>query len=214
LHNHYFLPSGPTDADPIFSVWETREPMSVDEFQAFIDGPSSPVAGACTNLAHRVMPGGLVPSAFFRSRAFVSSMAMPLMDDTMHRLMERMLPFPLTLKEETAVEVAAAAEEHLFAAEMNAAAAKSLGAIRLQHQIDHAIDDIVWPSDGVPTQVAYGSWSRAKSAPTAGEGGTTQDEELARKLEQTMPLDVAPPVKLAAKAMTADKSEKGDEIGI
>ena len=45
-YNHYLLPSGTTDDDALFSIWETREPMHAEEFAGFIDGPHSPARAA------------------------------------------------------------------------------------------------------------------------------------------------------------------------
>ena len=102
LQNHYFLPSGPSEGDPMFSVWETREPMSVEEFEAFIDGPNSPTAGTCSNAVHRVASGfGIMPSAAFPRRSFMGSAMMPLMDDSMFGIFgSGKLPFPLTFEHE------------------------------------------------------------------------------------------------------------------
>jgi hypothetical protein len=215
LHSHYFLPTGPTEADPFFSVWETREPMSEDEFKAFINGPQSPVAGTCTNVVHRAMPGAVVPTAAFPARNFMGSMAMPLMDD-MHRFMKSMMPpNPLTLEEEA---TARDAEERALTAEMNVVAAKAAGAMRLQHQIDSVLDD------ASEEQIAYGEWRAKVHSPLTedvdqiayGEWRVkVLDDEMSRKIQETLPLDLTPPAKVAAKGTTAEKSVSDvDNVGI
>merc|ERR1719281_2261230 len=111
------------------------------------------------------------------------------------------MPFPLTLDEEAAGEEAAgeeAADEHALTAEMNVAAAKSLGAIRLDHQIGRAVDE-------ADEQILFGKWS-AKVSRSAVMGevavGAMQDEEVTHKLEQTLPLDLTPPAKLPVTGAT------------
>jgi hypothetical protein len=99
LHHHCFLPTGATEGDPVFSVWETREPLGADEFQRFLDGPNSPVAGLCTSQvneltglcmsqAKELMNLAVPPPAAFPRRpgSFAGSMMMPLMDDGMQSM--------------------------------------------------------------------------------------------------------------------------------
>lgn len=68
-HGHCMLPSAVEG--PIFCVWETKEPMSVESFQAFIDGPDgptppeSPVGGCFKNTVHLAQPGSFTLSAKF-----------------------------------------------------------------------------------------------------------------------------------------------------
>ena len=92
LHFHSYLPTGIRATDPMFSVWETREPMSADDFQGFIDGPSSPFAGA-TSKVYKVGPMATPPPSAFPHRvgSFVGRMMMPLMDDTM-QIWDTMMP--------------------------------------------------------------------------------------------------------------------------
>ena len=61
--NHLFMPT--TDPSTVFCVWESKAPMTVPEFTAFIDGPEGPSPGTFTNAAYAVMEGGTVPSAAF-----------------------------------------------------------------------------------------------------------------------------------------------------
>jgi hypothetical protein len=88
LHHHCFLPTGVAEADPVFSVWESREPLGVEEFQRFLDGPNSLVAGLCTSQAMELTNLALPPSAAFprRQGSFAGSIAMPLMDDSMNSI--------------------------------------------------------------------------------------------------------------------------------
>ena len=61
--NHLFMPT--TDPSTVFCVWESKAPMTVPEFTAFIDGPEGPSPGTFTNAAYAVMEGGTVPSALW-----------------------------------------------------------------------------------------------------------------------------------------------------
>ena len=85
--NHYFLPTGATKQDPVFCVWESKEDMSIEEFQNFIDGPDGPGPDVFNNVVHKVMPGGNVPSAAF------SASASPF-DDIMSKI-EELLPLKM-----------------------------------------------------------------------------------------------------------------------
>jgi hypothetical protein len=64
MWNHLFLPTGESEQDSVFCVWESKESMSAAEFQTFIDSPDSP-AGAFTNMVYPVMEGAMLPSAAF-----------------------------------------------------------------------------------------------------------------------------------------------------
>lgn len=35
FHNHYFMPTGETPKDDVFCVWESKVPMTIEDFQAF-----------------------------------------------------------------------------------------------------------------------------------------------------------------------------------
>lgn len=98
LHNHCFLPTSAAEGEPgpIVGIWETREPMDVDDFAGFLNGPASPLdPSAYAHVAHcSAVPGGgtalALPSsvpAFPRRAAtrmgFMGSLWMPMMDDTM-----------------------------------------------------------------------------------------------------------------------------------
>jgi hypothetical protein len=101
LHHHCFLPTGPSATDPAFSVWESREPLSVEEFHAFIDGSQSPLVGA-TSVVHAVAAAGTpLPVAYPRRPGmFAGAMLMPLMDDSM-KVWQTMMPFRLTRAADT-----------------------------------------------------------------------------------------------------------------
>ena len=104
LHYHCFLPTGIDATDPVFSVWESREPMSADDFRGFIEGPMSPIPGA-TSEVYQVASIGTPPLSAFPRRpgVFAGRMLMPLMDDTMN-MWNTMLPFKLTLEDEGEVD--------------------------------------------------------------------------------------------------------------
>lgn len=82
VHCHCLLPTGKGELDPIFSVWETRDPMHVHDFRWFLLGQNSPVLPDCVASAVHQVPSSANPlSAAFRARAsFLSSAMMPLED--------------------------------------------------------------------------------------------------------------------------------------
>ena len=84
-YNHYLLPTGTTDDDALFSVWETREPMHAEEFAGFIDGPHSPARAAWfeSSEVQQVAPNASPLPSVFQRRGFMNSAAMPLMDAPM-----------------------------------------------------------------------------------------------------------------------------------
>lgn len=63
FHNHSFLPTGPTGV--INCLWECKSDVTVEEFQAFIDGPDGPGEGVFVNKSFKVMPGAFLPSSYF-----------------------------------------------------------------------------------------------------------------------------------------------------
>jgi len=70
--NHSFQPCSP--AGPVICVWESKEPMSEEQFQAFMDGPDGPGAGQVfVNTVHKCHPGGNPPSATFTAAKATSS---------------------------------------------------------------------------------------------------------------------------------------------
>ena len=66
FNNHTFIPASPEG--PVVCVWETKEDMSPEDFQKFIDGPDGPSAGigAFTNTVYK-SAGGMHPSAHFKA---------------------------------------------------------------------------------------------------------------------------------------------------
>ena len=51
MHNHTF---SPTNKDgPLFCCWESENDISVEEFQAFIDGPDGPGPNLLVNHVHK-----------------------------------------------------------------------------------------------------------------------------------------------------------------
>jgi len=63
-HNHTFEPCGMEG--PAICIWETEKPMSVEDFQAFIDSEDGPGAGKVfNNQVNLVMDGATLPSAKF-----------------------------------------------------------------------------------------------------------------------------------------------------
>ena len=50
---------------PIMCLWETKEKMSVGDFQKFIDGPDGPSNDCLVNEVYKVMPGGILPPSYF-----------------------------------------------------------------------------------------------------------------------------------------------------
>jgi hypothetical protein len=58
MWNHSFMPTGPQG--PCFCVWEAKGECSNEQFQAFIDGPDGPGAGAIFNNTVRSMPAALI----------------------------------------------------------------------------------------------------------------------------------------------------------
>lgn len=63
FHNHSFLPSSPTGL--VNCLWEAKVDATVDDFQAFIDGPDGPAPGVFNNKVYKVMPGALLPSSYW-----------------------------------------------------------------------------------------------------------------------------------------------------
>lgn len=65
MHNHTF---SPTNKDgPLFCCWESEKDISVEEFQAFIDGPDGPGPNLLVNHVHKCDANiGLKPSAKFQ----------------------------------------------------------------------------------------------------------------------------------------------------
>ena len=62
--NHSFLPCG--EQGPCICIWESKAPMTAEDFQTFIDGPDGPGAGAVfDNDVHLAMAGAVLPSAKF-----------------------------------------------------------------------------------------------------------------------------------------------------
>ena len=72
FYNHCFLPTGMGDADPVFCIWESKKPMSAEDFQVFIDERAP---GIFTNAVYKVMDGGAVPSAAFPASFLDETMA-------------------------------------------------------------------------------------------------------------------------------------------
>jgi hypothetical protein len=199
LHNHFFLPSGPAyPGGPIFSVWETREPMSIDEFQAFIDGPRSPAAGACTNAVHKVSRSFCaLPSAAFPSRAFMGSMAMPLMEDTMGSLFGRMKPM---------FGWAASVVDD------DEAAAKAAEPIAEPVLLD--VEDVELLEDEF---VPYGRWSVPLAEGASADAADDPNEALLRKIERKLPLKIVNkvPVKVKMPAQGPEaEASKEEQLGI
>ena len=68
FQNHSFVPTG-MEA-PTFCIWECKADTDPEAFQAFIDGPDGPGAGAIfVNECHKMAPGGAAPPAFFVAEA-------------------------------------------------------------------------------------------------------------------------------------------------
>jgi len=64
FHNHTFAPLDPSG--PCICLWESRVPMTAEEFGEFMNGPDGPGAGAVfDNVVHKVPEGAVVPSAKF-----------------------------------------------------------------------------------------------------------------------------------------------------
>ena len=64
FENHSFCPAAPEG--PVICIWESKAPMEIAEFQAFIDGPDGPGAGKTfNNTVNKSMAGGITPSAKF-----------------------------------------------------------------------------------------------------------------------------------------------------
>jgi hypothetical protein len=61
--NHLFMPT--TDPSTVFCVWESKAPMTAEEFAVFMDGPDGPAPGVFTNAVYPVMEGGTTPPAAF-----------------------------------------------------------------------------------------------------------------------------------------------------
>ena len=61
------MPTAPGADGPMQCIWETREDMSVEDFQTFIDGENGPDGGAglLINKVYKAMPGGNTPNAIF-----------------------------------------------------------------------------------------------------------------------------------------------------
>jgi hypothetical protein len=87
LRRHCYLPTGQGAADPIFCIWETRNKMSADEFEGFINGPNSPSADLfASRVYHAPSSFALPPAAAFPKRGFMGMAGFPLMDDSMHHV--------------------------------------------------------------------------------------------------------------------------------
>jgi hypothetical protein len=90
VHTHCVLPTGTSDDDALFSVWETREPMHAEEFAGFINGPQSPAPPTWfgNSEVHQLTPNANPFPAVFGARSFMASVVMPLMDAPMPSLKE------------------------------------------------------------------------------------------------------------------------------
>lgn len=67
LHNHSFLPCAMDGKHAAICIWECQSPdMTVEDFQAFIDGPDGPGAGQTfDNEVYLAAPGASTPAAYF-----------------------------------------------------------------------------------------------------------------------------------------------------
>jgi hypothetical protein len=68
FHNHSFLPAG--IEGPCYCYWETKDDMSLADFQAFVDGPDGPGGSSLVfeNKAFKAMnPGATLFPSFFDS---------------------------------------------------------------------------------------------------------------------------------------------------
>lgn len=66
VHNHSFLPCAMDGPNAAICVWESQAPMSVVDFQAFIDGPNGPGGGATfDNDVYLAAAGAQTPAAYF-----------------------------------------------------------------------------------------------------------------------------------------------------
>jgi hypothetical protein len=66
FHNHLFLPDG--GDKPTLCIWETKEPMTVGDFQAFVDSEKGPGGGKTfDNRVTHVAPDAAMPTSFFES---------------------------------------------------------------------------------------------------------------------------------------------------
>merc|ERR1719375_1785716 len=68
LHNHSFSPCAAEG--PCICIWESKEPMTAEAFQQFIDGDQGPGGGKVfTNDVFLAMAGAKLPSAYFPKTA-------------------------------------------------------------------------------------------------------------------------------------------------
>lgn len=190
LHHHYCLQTGTAATDPVFSVWESFEPLSLDEFEGFICGSSSPFKKACSSVkacstvVHSLMPCTFAappPAAFPHQTAFAGAMAMPLMDDTMN-FMHTMMPFRLTREEE--LEAAPAAVEAAAKVDADEAAIMDLYGIwsKTPAGAEEVAKEVADAASAVHMDMQqYGVWLR--------------DEELVKKVERATPLAVPHPLR-------------------
>jgi len=66
FNNHSFLPCKMDGPHAAICVWESKAPMTVEAFQAFIDGPNGPGAGQTfDNEVYLAAPGAWTPAAYF-----------------------------------------------------------------------------------------------------------------------------------------------------
>lgn len=55
LWNHSVILTG--EDGPVYCIWESKDDMSVEEFQKFIEGPNGPAPGWFHNYPHKMMDG-------------------------------------------------------------------------------------------------------------------------------------------------------------
>ena len=60
FYNHFFLPMG--GDNPVLCLWEAKEAVSIDAFQAYIDGPDGPAGDAMINTVYPLIAGSSIPS--------------------------------------------------------------------------------------------------------------------------------------------------------
>ena len=61
FYNHLFLPMGGDNL--ILCLWEAKEAVSIETFQAYIDGPDGPAGDAMMNTVYPIVAGSTIPLA-------------------------------------------------------------------------------------------------------------------------------------------------------
>jgi hypothetical protein len=213
LFNHYFMQT--QAGEPIYCVFETRDPMGADDFTTFLEGPYSPLPyHSYSHTVHRVMspvPGAAsLPSsrgAAFpqHGTGFLGQAWMPLMDRTMSNMAgwrQALTAFDEDAKaEDTAVDANKAAPLEPYGSWSKATDTSKDDALASTREeyYDEEYDEEYEP---------YGSWTKDDASTSLTEPDL--DEMAMNNIMSNLPLEV----KRLYATFQRDRARRGAGTGV